>query len=448
MIAVDEMVGFDVAWQKASQVTGWLSEGEAALLYDAAMQTPANGHIVEIGAFRGRSTTLLAESGRNLLTIDPLVPGTGCDDGTRAYEFGDDAAANLQSVIDNYPNAEWARCKSLEVECDPEIDLLYIDGEHRHPCPINDFWHFYPKVRDGALVAFHDFRDGKVGDGRTDPGVDNAVLALERMGHLRRIAHRGSMYLGRKQAKRQEVFLGQPYYGAIHPRSEESITRASRRVKITKCQHPSSLLAHGFNVILGTCLNRGGFDYFLVLHADVQPLNAGWLDTLIDELECNDLDAIHAACAIKDCRGRTSTAFSRDDDIWAHRRLITTTELHSLPPTFTIDDIREHLDPQAKVLLPNTGCLLLRIGEWLDRFPGFTIADKLGWKDGRRVADTVPEDWRFGFWCAANGVRVGCTRFVMTKHYGEEGFGTDHAWGEPRDETYFKKIAEANGHAS
>lgn len=427
---------FEYAWSRADCVPGWLTEGEAQLLWKAANAISEDGQIVEIGAFHGRSTTVLAESGRSILTIDPLA-GNTIDDGTGKKSCGDDAADSLADLVDTYSNLEWARRMSCDVQCEPYIDLLFIDGNHIHPAPLTDFWNFAPKLRDGALVAFHDFRDGRAAsDGRSDPDVDKAVLALERMGQLERIERKGTMYLGRRRVQRQEVFLAQPYGAFIHPQSEQSIERASFRggtLGIAKCPHPSSLLAHGFNTQLATCLNMGGFDYWLLLHQDVSPITPGWLDIVINELEFHNLDALHVVCAIKDNRGLTSTAYSSTGDKWSERCKLSTTQLlEVLPPTFTIDDVRAKLDPQAQVLLPNTGCLLLRIGEWLDRFPGFTISDRLGWKDGKRVAQTAPEDWQFGFWAASEGVRVGGTSCIATAHYGDFPYHTLRPWGTHR----------------
>ena len=55
-------------------VEGWLSEGQARRLWEAATRVRAPGRIVEIGSFRGRSTIILrgaAEEGVEVVAIDP-----------------------------------------------------------------------------------------------------------------------------------------------------------------------------------------------------------------------------------------------------------------------------------------------------------------------------------------------------------------------------------------
>ncbi len=46
----------------------------------------------------------------------------------------------------------------------PEVDFLFIDGDHRYEGAKADFENFSSLVRPGGLVAFHDIHDPGVGD--------------------------------------------------------------------------------------------------------------------------------------------------------------------------------------------------------------------------------------------------------------------------------------------
>ena len=46
----------------AATVEGWLTDAQAALLWEAAHRVRTGGSIVEIGSFRGRSTIVLARA--------------------------------------------------------------------------------------------------------------------------------------------------------------------------------------------------------------------------------------------------------------------------------------------------------------------------------------------------------------------------------------------------
>jgi predicted O-methyltransferase YrrM len=178
---------FQDAWQRVSQIDGWLSEREADLLYEAALTTPDSGTIVEIGAYRGRSTSLLADSGRRVVTVDPLAPGFGHGNGMAVV---DQDAEQLHRVIAECPNVTWIRERSTNAPQPPVIDLLYIDGDHTGTAPMDDYRHFAANVPPGGLVAFHDFLGYE--------SVTEAVLELESRGELETWAVRGTMYVGRK----------------------------------------------------------------------------------------------------------------------------------------------------------------------------------------------------------------------------------------------------------
>jgi hypothetical protein len=245
------------------------------------------------------------------------------------------------------------------------------------------------------------------------------------------------------------IFLGQPCYGMIEFEAADAVEDAladDLRHEVRSIRMSSSLLANCFNTLLVTCLNAGGFDYFALLHSDVSP-SRGWLDTMIAEMGCYNLNVLHAPCALKTMNGTTSTAVAYSDDPWSAVRRLTVRELAKLWPTFTAGILREQLDPAIKHLLPNTGCMLIKIGPWLDAFPGFEIEDRIvEVRPTDRHADVlktnaqvISEDWNFGFWCAANGVNVGGTTKVRTDHIGRFPFTTKNLeWGRDRDETYFE----------
>jgi len=67
---------FAEAWQKASKVEGWLSQGQGRVLFDGARGVSAPNRIVEIGSHLGRSTILLALASSpdvRVTAIDPYI---------------------------------------------------------------------------------------------------------------------------------------------------------------------------------------------------------------------------------------------------------------------------------------------------------------------------------------------------------------------------------------
>lgn len=198
-----------------------------------------------------------------------------------------------------------------------------------------------------------------------------------------------------------------------------------------------SLLCVGFNAGVAAAKNEG-VEYFALLHADLAP-QGQWLKQLLDDAREYDLDIIHAPAAIKDGRGVTSTAMAYTTDKWAPKRRLTIKELAKLPEVFTIDDVRERIDSRAQVLLPNTGCLLMRCGEWFQTWQGFCFDDIVAInEEGRHVASFVPEDWNLGFDAHASGIRVGATTRVKTLHTGYAQYPCHGNIGEEVDPNYLK----------
>lgn len=177
---------FSRAWSAADAITGWLSASEAAALFCAAQEVPDEQLIVEVGAFSGRSTMLLAQTGKRILTIDPLPVG----DSIGKTPIDASVVASLHRVVNGHDNVAWLRLHSTEVVLPPQsqIGLLYIDGRHKYPSPLEDFQHFAPRLAAGATVAFHDC-------GR-EHGVTQSIEELELAGLIRRTLIAGTMYIG------------------------------------------------------------------------------------------------------------------------------------------------------------------------------------------------------------------------------------------------------------
>src|SRR5687768_10612282 len=77
--------------KKAAEVEGWLARGEGKLLYRLSKQCTGRGVIVEIGSWKGKSTTWLglgscAGKGVQVHAIDPHTGSTQLDDGSDRFE--------------------------------------------------------------------------------------------------------------------------------------------------------------------------------------------------------------------------------------------------------------------------------------------------------------------------------------------------------------------------
>lgn len=184
-----------------------------------------------------------------------------------------------------------------------------------------------------------------------------------------------------------------------------------------------SLLTASFNRCWVKALNKRkeGVTHFLMLHADVVPVEMTWIEQLYEEFTANRCQVLSAAIPIKTIQGMTSTAWETGD-IFRPRRL-TLTEMHARPVTWT--------HPK---LLVNTGMMLVDFTQpWVEQIC-FTMNDRNRRdENGNWTTDIEPEDWNFSRQCKALGVPVWVTRRVKINHIGRGSFRNDVAWGQSTD---------------
>jgi predicted O-methyltransferase YrrM len=148
-----------------SDVEGWLSEGQAGRLWEAARAVPPGGRIVEIGSFRGRSTIVLRRAADPAVGVVAIDPHGGGDRGPQ--EIAPDAALGDQDHKAFRRNLERAglseavrhvRRPSYEAleEVTGPVDLLYVDGAHRYRPARADIAGWGARVRPGGRMLVHD----------------------------------------------------------------------------------------------------------------------------------------------------------------------------------------------------------------------------------------------------------------------------------------------------
>ncbi len=229
-----------------------------------------------------------------------------------------------------------------------------------------------------------------------------------------------------------KIFLGMPGYGQQTAAAGRGLWRASQQMEdVCVVYRQGSLLAANFNGLWCDALNlkhRGAeIKYFAMLHDDIGPTDF-WLDTLIAELEAKGLDMLGVVVPIKDTRGVTSIAVD-GDTTWRPKFRLTQKEVHSLPETFTSEDV-------GGPLLLNTGCWVCRFdSDWV-RKVHFTINDRIVFNTAsdRYEPETESEDWYFSRLCHELELKIGATRKVAVMHRGGMDFSSQNQWGQEFDE--------------
>lgn len=144
-------------------VPGYTHKRECMILFYLAMQSPSGGEIVEIGAFKGRSTAFLAEAARrlklHLTSIDPHV-GDSLTEFTRTVEqFNIASLATIHRAYSHDVGVAWST----------PISFLWIDGAHDYDSVRQDIADFAHHTLPGAYLVFDDVSDA------TFPGIVRAL---------------------------------------------------------------------------------------------------------------------------------------------------------------------------------------------------------------------------------------------------------------------------------
>jgi predicted O-methyltransferase YrrM len=155
----------------AATVEGWLTPAEGELLFNLAATCPSGGTIVEIGSWKGKSTTWLGmgagtDSGIRIYSIDPHEPYLTDPDADSLNDF----RANMDRLgLAGIVTAVVRRSAAAAQSFTQPIDVLFIDGDHEEAAVAEDLAVWLPKVKAGGFAALHDVRN------REWPGVSRSL---------------------------------------------------------------------------------------------------------------------------------------------------------------------------------------------------------------------------------------------------------------------------------
>ncbi len=145
------------------RVDGWIGKREANYLYLLAKEGAKKGAIVEIGSWKGKTTTLLAKAsqavrGKQVYAIDPHKGGpdqekSGYKEVNTEAEFRKNIRdAGLEDIVIPMVMTSERAAK----EWNKPIGLLWIDGDHSYELVTKDFLLWSPHLSQTGIIALHD----------------------------------------------------------------------------------------------------------------------------------------------------------------------------------------------------------------------------------------------------------------------------------------------------
>jgi hypothetical protein len=150
-------------WNRICDIPGYLGDREFGALAMLSAGAPKTGVTVEIGSFKGKSTTGLALLSAHynlgpLVSIDPHNAPSVTDPmlGDQHSSFDDFQSALRNAGVLNAVEAHRLSSREAALDWNRPIRFLWIDGDHTYAGAKLDFELFSPYLVDGAIVALHD----------------------------------------------------------------------------------------------------------------------------------------------------------------------------------------------------------------------------------------------------------------------------------------------------
>lgn len=158
-----------------NNVTGYLQDAEATQLIKLAIGKT----ILEVGSFKGLSASLMAKVAARVSCVDTFMAHDNGKDQTQEVRTLDE----FKRAVSPFSNVTWFVGTSEQAATSPDgpqgqFDMIFIDAMHTYDACSQDIELWWPRLKPGGIMAFHDYghtlnKDGSVAGGF--PGVTQAV---------------------------------------------------------------------------------------------------------------------------------------------------------------------------------------------------------------------------------------------------------------------------------
>jgi len=141
-------------------IEGWFYNTD---LYSKVVKDYDNAHFVEIGVWKGRSTSFMAveiiNSGKNIkFDVVDTFGGSkehGTVSSTKLYEsFIKNLIPAGKAINDVHVTTS---INASRLYPDNSLDFVFIDASHEYADVIDDIEHWYPKVKKGGIIGGDDY---------------------------------------------------------------------------------------------------------------------------------------------------------------------------------------------------------------------------------------------------------------------------------------------------
>jgi predicted O-methyltransferase YrrM len=133
-------------------------------IYKRIVQSvPEGGHIVEVGAWKGASTSYLAvEAQHKKIRIDVVDTWSGSQEHKDISDIRENSLFetfidNLRPVINLINPIRTDSVSASKMYAEESLDAVFIDADHRYESVKADILAWMPRVKNGGILAGHDY---------------------------------------------------------------------------------------------------------------------------------------------------------------------------------------------------------------------------------------------------------------------------------------------------
>lgn len=153
---------------KLANVEGFMHEDELWKL----VQLAAGKEVLEIGSFKGLSAYCMATVAKSVYCVDTFRANSAGQqqmEELTTYQDFKNATERFNNVEVHIGTSEAAGDAVKSGVIPGNFDLIFLDAMHTHEDVKADIRRWWPRVRDGGLMVFHDYGHDHF------PGVKQAV---------------------------------------------------------------------------------------------------------------------------------------------------------------------------------------------------------------------------------------------------------------------------------
>ena len=151
-------------------VEGWFSEEDIAYYKEMFDKFSGPAHFVEVGSYKGRSTSFMAveiaNSGKDI-RFDCVDTWEGSSEHKEGGELEDkdvvdgtmfDVFKKNMKPVEGYYNAlQMTSVEASKLYKDDSLDFVFIDADHKYESVVEDILAWFPKVKNGGIIGGHDY---------------------------------------------------------------------------------------------------------------------------------------------------------------------------------------------------------------------------------------------------------------------------------------------------